>query len=338
MRQRVGRRIKKGRWARPLMPEEAMFWNKKPDPNPLGVPLGDLMLMLSTGTIKTSLDGNAMLARHEHYTTRVEVVPPAAEASSDEPIRAVVRVTTELPAHIQKLMKGRELESTAAFNPMAALGALTFEKSPIYVGSRLTMFEREDAWRLHLPLLVFTIIGAAEAILGAMRRTFAGEPPRGGESKWDKDEFESLEEMMSRFCVCTTGGLGLTAEFGLEPTAASAAAGHHNTALFEICADQPHPELGGGLFILLQLPHTLPADRQVHDACARLNLLEMAAADMPPHFGAWCPGRMGTNLAYVSFLPNALHAVPNIAMNATMWAMHRAEWASRQLAGMGYRA
>jgi hypothetical protein len=316
-----------------------MFWKKKSDPNPLGVPLGDLALMLSTGTIKASIEGNALLAKHDHYTTRVEVVPPDRGAGSDEPIKAVVRVVTELPGPIQKMMRGREAEMFAAFNPMAALGALTIEKGRICVGSRLTIFEREDAWRnLHVPLLLFTIIGGTEAILGAMRRTFAGEPTRGGDSEWDEDELESLEETMSRFCVCSSGGLGFTAEFGLEPGAASAAAGHHNTALFQLRADQPHPELGGGLFVLLQLPHKLPGARQVQEACMRLNQLEMAASDIPPHFGAWCPGRMGGNLAYVSFLPNFMHKVPNIAMNATMWAIHRAEWGSNQLAAMGHKA
>jgi hypothetical protein len=222
---------------------------------------------------------------------------------------------------------------------MAGLGALTVHKSGIYVGSRLTIFECEDAWRkLHLPLLLLTIIGGAEGILGAMRRTFAGEPERGDDSEWDEDELEELVEMMSRFCVCSSGGLGFTAEFGLSPGAASAAAGHHSTALFQLRADQPHPELGGGLFVQLQLPHQLPGAKQVHEACARLNLREMEADAPPPHFGAWCPGRMGANLSYVSFLPNALHGVPQIAMNTTMWGIHRAEWAGRQLEGMGYRA
>ena len=312
-----------------------MFWKKKADQSPLGVPLGDLALMLSTGTIKTSFDGNALLAKHEHFTTKVEVVPPAPGATTDEPIKASVQVTTELPAPMQKMMKGREIESAAAFNPMAALGALTCDKSRIYVGSRLTIFEREDAWRqLHLPLLLFTVIGGTDGILGAMRRTFGGEPPNEEQSEWDEDDFECLEERMSRFCVCSSGGLGFTAEFGLEPGAKSVATGHR-TALFELRADQPHPELGGGLFVLLQLPHQLAGARQVHEACARMNLLEMAAADLPPHFGAWCPGRMGTNLAYVSFLPNPLHAAPNIAMNATMWGIHRAEWASKQLGKLG---
>jgi hypothetical protein len=314
-----------------------MFWKKKTDQNPLGVPLGDLALMLSTGTIKTSFDGNALLAKHDHYTTRVEVVPAAPGATKDEPIKAVVQVTTELPAPIQRMMKGREIESAAAFNPMAALGALTFDKSRIYIGSRLTIFEREDAWRqLYLPLLLFTIIGGTEGILGAMRRTFGGEPPREGDSEWDEDEFESLEEMMSRFCVCSSGGLGFTAEFALQQGATSAAAGHHNTALLQLRADQPHPELGGGLFVLLQLPHRLPGTRDVQEMCARLNALEMEAVDLPPHFGAWCPGGLKTNLAYVSFLPNALHSVPDLARHAVMWAFHRAQWSADRVARLAH--
>jgi hypothetical protein len=44
-----------------------MFWNKKTDSNLLGVPLGDIQAMLAPTTIKTTLKGNALLARHEHY-------------------------------------------------------------------------------------------------------------------------------------------------------------------------------------------------------------------------------------------------------------------------------
>lgn len=35
-----------------------MFWNKKDEPSPLGVPLGDLMVMLQPTSIKGSLKGN----------------------------------------------------------------------------------------------------------------------------------------------------------------------------------------------------------------------------------------------------------------------------------------
>jgi hypothetical protein len=160
-----------------------MFWKKKSDPSPPGVPIDDLALMLSTGTIKASIEGNSLLAKHDHYTTHVEVVPPDRGSGSDEPIKAVVRVVTELPEPIQKMMCGREVNMLAAFNPMAALGSLTVEKGRICVASRLTIFEREDAWRdLHRPLLLFTIIGGTEAILGAMRRMLAADPTRVGES------------------------------------------------------------------------------------------------------------------------------------------------------------
>jgi hypothetical protein len=125
-----------------------VFWKRKTNQTPLGVPLGDLALMLSTGTIKTSFEGNALLAKHDHYASKVEVVPAAPGATKDEPIKAVVQVTTELPAPIQKMMKGCEIETTAAFNSMAGLGELTFDKSRVYVGSRLTIFERDSSHSL----------------------------------------------------------------------------------------------------------------------------------------------------------------------------------------------
>ena len=54
----------------------------------------------------------------------------------------------------------------------------------MFVGSRLTIYEAEDAWRtLHLPLILFTIIGGAEAILGGMRRTFSNEGDTDGAIK-----------------------------------------------------------------------------------------------------------------------------------------------------------
>ena len=67
----------------------------------------------------------------------------------------------------------------------------------------------------------------------------------------------------------------------------------------------------------------------------KLNELEMARLDLPPHFGAWTLGRSGDNPAYCSFLPNALHNIPMIAMNMSAWAMGRARWANHALASMG---
>ena len=147
---------------------------KRTNPNPLGVPLGDLLLMLQPTSINASLKANTLVARHEHHTTRVEVVPPATRETGDGPIKAVVRITAELPKRLLELFK--KPEAIVAMNRFAALGALFSDGASVYIGSRLTIYEAEDAWRsLHLPLLMFTTIMGAEAILGAIRRSFNNE-------------------------------------------------------------------------------------------------------------------------------------------------------------------
>src|SRR5688572_12333884 len=100
-----------------------MFWNKKSEPSPLGVPLEDLMQMLRSTSIKASLKGNVLTARHEHYTVRIEVVPPETRESEVGPIRAVVRMITELPRPLATMFKGKEAEAMAAANRYAALGS-----------------------------------------------------------------------------------------------------------------------------------------------------------------------------------------------------------------------
>jgi len=105
--------------------------------------------------------------------------------------------------------------------------------------------------------------------------------------------------------------------------------------LFEMSCKQPHPELGGGLLCLLHLPHHILDEARLHQVCEELNNRELEAADQPPHFGAWCPGRVAHGLAHVTFLPNALHRVEGIAANVAIWAMHRSHWADQLLATMG---
>ena len=314
-----------------------MFWNKKTDRNPLGVPLGDLQAMLAPTTIKTTLKGNVLLARHEQYTVRIEVVPPATRESENGPIRAVVRLTTDLQRKLLPMFQGRGNSTTAVFNAFAALGALYSDGGTIQLGSRLTIYEEDEhLWlTLHLPLLLFTTIAGNEAILGGMRRSMATEAARVDDSDWSDKDFEQVKDYLSRLCVCTTGSLGLSAEFPLVEGAVSAAGGHHETALFQMIADEPHPELGGGLVCLLQMPHQVKDEDALHQICMQLNTMEMAADDLPPHFGAWCPGRLGNNPSYISFLPNPLYKASGIATNAALWAMNRATRAHKALTKMG---
>ena len=316
-----------------------MFWNKKEDPSPMGVPLGQLCEILNQTNLTAKRKGDSLLVQHPNFLTQVDVVPPANRESENGPIRAVVRIRTELPKPIAGVLSSPEMMAT--MNAMSALGALVADprSNTVYVGSRLTIYEQEDAWNIHLPLILFSVIGGTESILGAMRRTFAGdeESPREGESAWTEDDIDQVEGFLSRICVCTTGGVGLTAEFPLKAGAISAAAGDHDTALWQLISDQPHPEVGGGLFCLLQMPHEFPDEASLHRALAQLNRMEMEPHDLPPHFGAWCAGRRGNNPAYVSFLPNALHSAAGIAVNVSIWAANRAQWADAMLAAQGVR-
>ena len=127
--------------------ERTMFWKKKTEPNPLGVPLSDLMALLEPTTIKASMKGSTLLARHEHYTIRIEVAPPEVADTEMGPIKAVVRMITDLPEPIETMFHAREAETAAALNSLAGLGGLYQEDRKVHIGSRLTIYEREAAWR-----------------------------------------------------------------------------------------------------------------------------------------------------------------------------------------------
>jgi len=307
-----------------------MFFKKKSSLDLLGVRLSDLQMMLKPTSIKAIIKHNTLVAKQENTTTVLSVDAPIKPDTESGPIRAVIRLKTELPPQIQSLLKTED--GASAMNAFAALGALTLEEGNVYLGSRLTIYSEEDAWAtLHLPLLAFTLICDPHAILGGMRRSFAGEDSRGGDSEWKPEDLALVQSYLSRVCVCNADDDGLTAEFALEPGAISAGMGRGKTALFQLHTDQPHPELGGGMFCLLQFPQRFEGEDKLNMACNLLNQIEMTDEDMPPHFGAWCPGRAGNIAAYVSFLPNALHRVNGIAINVAVWAMNRAALANALL-------
>jgi len=312
-----------------------MFGYKKADPRPFGVPLDDLEAALAQTTLTTKRDGHSLIVTHPSFATRVDVLAPANRGAENRPIKAVVQVRTDLPRELAARFSKPEM--TVAMNAMATLGALTYDDGKVFVGSRLTMYEAEQAWNIQFPLLLSSVIASTDSLLGAMRRTFAGESAETSASAWGERDFEQVQAYLSRLCVCTTDRMGLSAEFGLRDGAISAATGDRDTALWELLADQPHPEMGGGLFCLLQLPHQFRDESRLDSALLRLNQMEMAPHDLPPHFGAWCRGRIGNNPAYVSFLPNDIHSVAGIAVNVSFWALNRARWANAMLSSTGVR-
>ena len=309
-----------------------MFF-KKPAPMPRGVPLGDLQEALKQTTLKPTRDGDTLLVKHERLVTRVEVSAPNIAETGDGKISAIVTVKTELPSEFSSFFAKPAIISMV--NSMATLGAVTAENGKYFVGSRLTVYEGEEAWKVQFGLILFSVIAATDTIIDATRKMFTDEPPREQEpSAWVEQDFEFAKSYLSRICVCTTGGLGLTAEFGIREGEVSAAAGHHYTALWQMNADQSHPEMGGGLFCLLNMPHKIPEMDKLDKVVSELNRLEMHGNDLPPHFGAWCRGKRD-NPAYVSFLPNALHGSDGIAVNMSFWALNRAQIADAMLRTMG---
>lgn len=294
---------------------------------PYDVSLSDLEGLLRATNLKVTRVDSGLVIEHPKFVTRVNVLAPPASAK--DPIQAIVEVRSTLPAALRPVFE--QCGEGAIFNSLATLGAITRIGDQYVVASRLTIFEQEDAWNIQLPLLSSVVIGATESLLGAIHRSLGGTGiERERTSKWTTRDLMDVEDTLSKFSFCRSNGSELTAEFGLVPGHVRAEAGHQ-TALWELRADEPHTEMGGGLFCLLRMPVRFDNEARLHEVCAELNRLEMIPGDQPPHFGAWCPGNSGRLLAYVSFLPNTLHMVPGIATNFSIWAMHRAVWAHQVL-------
>jgi hypothetical protein len=311
-----------------------IFLKKDPGPRPFGVPLDHLQKAINQTSLKASRDGNALIVRNADFFTRIRVVPPSNRECGDATIKAVVEIRTELPKEIAGAFLNN-LRLVATINAMATLGALTVEKDRCFIGSRLTIYEQENAWDLHFGLLLFTIIGAVDSFLGSLRTVLAKEEPLSGASAWTEQDLSFVETSLCKICACTTTGLGLTAEFTLKNGEVSVAHGDHHTALWRILADQRHPALGGGLVCVLELPHRIADESRVDLILNQLNQMEMTPGDQPPHFGAWCRGHLDNNPAYVAFFTNAMRVVEGIPLNASIWALDRAEWADAALASLG---
>jgi len=246
----------------------------------------------------------------------------------------VVTVQTELPHELGAFV--HTPEHLALFNRMSTLGALTKNNGKLMLGSRIVVYEDENAWDLQALLIISAALSGAPTMLNAIHQALSRQGGESTETKseWSDEELEQARSYLSGFSVCTAGHGGLTAEFGLREGEICAIQGDQRTALWRMMTNQPHPS-GAGLFTLLEMPHQIPEKPQLEWILNCLNTLEMQPGDQPPHIGAWCPGSLGDNPAYVTFLPNVLHSHPGIAVNVSCWAMGRAQWGNGMLASRG---
>jgi hypothetical protein len=74
----------------------------------------------------------------------IDVTPPANPETDASKICAIVTIKTLLPRDVVSMI-GRP-HMAAAVNATATLGALYRDKDGFYVGSRLTVYEQDDAW------------------------------------------------------------------------------------------------------------------------------------------------------------------------------------------------
>jgi len=305
---------------------------------PFGVPLDRLEVALKAGHMATERDGNTLIGYQDGTTTRISVDRPEDRKTEDGAIKAVVTIRTELPSGLSStIVKPTFVDN---LNRMTTLGALMIEGGRLVIGSRITLYENEEAWDLQALLIVSEVLSSTQSMLGAIRWALSKERRANDstlQSSWSDQDLEEVRGYLSHISVCTAGKGGLTAEFGLRSDSISAIQGDQYTALWRLITEQPHPQAGGGLFCLLEMPHQTNNSAHLELIIERLNMMEMAPLDLPPHIGAWCSGTHGNNPAYVTFLPNFLHDKAGIAVNVSVWAVGRAQWANAMLASLGLK-
>jgi hypothetical protein len=310
-----------------------MFFNKKIDPNPLGVPLGEINEILKSTTLQSKLVTGGMEVAYEKLTAVVSVEEPPINAASHKNIQAVVSIKTYLPKQFHQLMSDPEFRMMV--NKMATFAAITQDESGLFLGSRLTIYEDETGWNIYFPLLLYSLIITNEIFNHSLGVWLGQDQPVKETSAWTDEDFELTKSYLEKMCVCTTGGSGFTAEFGIKAGSVTAIAGHQ-TALWRMLATQPHPALGGGLFCILELPFEFEKEKLM-TVVNTLNKAEMLPHDLPPHFGSWTKGNRENNPAYVSFIPNIMQReAKNIQVNKSIWANSRVQSAYATLLSHGY--
>lgn len=305
-----------------------MFWNKKPDPLP-HVYLEIVEQVMAEQGAKPTRIKNGVSMKGAVTQSELTWHPEKGE----EP--AHFKVSTRLSGIIEDTAQ----KLGYRMNSFASIGALTAYKDGYFVQSRLTLLEGDDAGEIHIPLLAAALSISADTLFRGMARSVQGQVNEDGTSDWTDQDIAQAGELLERLCVCNYGDGVLTAEFGLDPDSVSVVrGGDHNTAMLQISTEERHPDIGPGLFIVLQMPHRIKDEKNLERVIDALNRAEAKPLDSPPHFGAWCAGAtLGDNPSYVTFLPNGLH-IPGIAANFAIWNFHRAQIAAAQLAALGVHA
>jgi hypothetical protein len=181
-----------------------------------------------------------------------------------------------------------------------------------------------------------TVLGAEQALSGPPGRGARPEPDEIAEiagtlfapvgkqpSRWRPAEFQETVERFMRqppALLANSGGAGFTVEFPYGD----------QSSLCQAMADQPHPRLGNGLFLLQSFPVDGKSDLEGARLALSLNRSELAERPFGYGFGSYAYRK--NTLHFTSFVPNAAYRpglLPNIYFSCAL----RAREMSRRLAG-----
>jgi hypothetical protein len=290
------------------------------------VPLDDI-----AAKIKTSRDGVAIEKRKIRFPagqseTVLEVTPVHLQTPDGLEVSEVITVST---AVLEADVSFSDIQITAV-NRFAALSASVRDEKDgtLRIVSRLSAYKGDEAaWELYSPLLASTAVLQGETFAKSLGQVVGLPqeplviPQMDQPSRWRIDDFDAaIEPLKKNGIFANAGETGLTAEFPLEPGAFSAMLGD-KTSLLTFQTDMPHPALGNGLFVKLELPMQFPME-ELSQIANKLNWVELESIDAVPFVGAWTAS-LGTNtLAHVCFWPNFMYR-KGLILNLCFWMGHR---------------
>jgi hypothetical protein len=259
---------------------------------------------------------------HQHrFVTLLDAVAPFWSAGY-----ALVYVPHELwSAHIEKLETG-------------AAPTLTFFSS-VYINDEMVSWLPEFFAKMTITQPVFAeayrnnALSIFEGAIADLRGGICEQPdeildvvdalyiPAGKTaSRWDgSEEFESFAEKYARQDHCF--GMGDKQGMSIETPFGS------DSALIQFRTHQPHPALGHGLLVTIQI-RIGGTKQKVQNEAAFLNFLEARSWTDFPQLGCWHAHERSENdcvLAHSTFIPNLLY-MPGLVANLAFWSMARVRW------------
>lgn len=156
-------------------------------------------------------------------------------------------------------------------------------------------------------------------MLNVIEHVYAPEGQK--ENSWkNSGEFEEVAKFFNGvdgFSMADPSGL--TSEFAWGP---------NRTSMMNAVLNQPHPQLGNGVLIRLNLPLSFDRTKATRIA-GHLNQMEAISMNRAHQLGAWCVGASET-VVYVSFLPNIMYK-PGVLTQLLLANGIRARWAAATL-------